>query len=308
MLSIHIPFYNLVLLPFSSLIISAVEIVTSPVECRKKILSLTLEGKNIGFVPTMGALHQGHLELVRRARLVCDVVVVSIFVNRTQFNNKEDFEKYPKTFDNDVAKLRLSGCDIVFAPTDSDMYPGTPEVKITFPRFQKSMEGHYRPGHFEGVALIVSKLLHAVPAQKAFFGRKDWQQVLIIKQLVKDLHFDTEIISVPTVREPDGLAMSSRNQRLSETERSLAVIFSKSLYMAKEKLLGGDSIEETVSSVRQAFDRMPEVRLEYFEIGNRETLEPVQTVESNTPVSLFIAGYVGDVRLIDNIFLQEETE
>jgi pantoate--beta-alanine ligase len=307
-LSIHIPFYNLVLLPFSSFIISVVEIVTSPVECRKKILSLTVEGKNVGFVPTMGALHQGHLELVRQAKLSCDFVVVSIFVNRTQFNSKEDFEKYPKTFDGDAAKLRQSGCDIVFAPSDGDMYPGTPEVKITFPSLQKSMEGHYRPGHFEGVALVVSKLLHLVPAQKAFFGRKDWQQVLIIKQLVKDLLFDTEIVSVPTVREADGLAMSSRNQRLSEVERSVAVIFSKSLFSAREKLLAGGSVEETVASVRQAFDGKPEARLEYFEIANRETLEPVQSVETNVPVSLFIAGYVGDVRLIDNIFLQEETE
>lgn len=308
MLSIHIPFYNLVLLPFSSLIISAVEIVTSPVECRKKILSLTVEGKNIGFVPTMGALHDGHMELVRQAKLSCDFVVVSIFVNRTQFNNEEDFKKYPKSFDSDAEKLRQSGCDIVFAPGDSDMYPGTPEVKITFPRLQKSMEGRYRPGHFEGVALVVSKLLHVVPAQKAFFGRKDWQQVLIIKQLVRDLHFFSEIISVPTVREPDGLAMSSRNQRLSEKERSLAVIFSKSLYMAREKLLAGESVEGAVASVRQAFDRLPEARLEYFEIANRETLEPVQSVETSIPVSLFIAGYVGGVRLIDNIFLQEETE
>tara|TARA_R110000737_G_scaffold342751_1_gene367876 strand:+ start:1224 stop:2027 length:804 start_codon:yes stop_codon:yes gene_type:complete len=267
-----------------------------------------VEGKNIGFVPTMGALHQGHLELVRQAKLSCDFVVVSIFVNRTQFNSKEDFEKYPKTFDGDAAKLSQSGCDIVFAPSDSDMYPSTPEVKITFPQLQKSMEGYFRPGHFEGVALVVSKLLHAVPAQKAFFGRKDWQQVLIIKQLVKDLHFGTEIISVPTVREPDGLAMSSRNQRLSEKERSLAVIFSKSLFTARKKLLAGDSVVETVASVRQAFDRLPEVRLEYFEIADRETLEPVLSVESNTRVSLFIAGYVGGVRLIDNIFLQEETE
>jgi pantoate--beta-alanine ligase len=307
-LSTHIPFYNLVLLPLSALIINIVEIIKSPSQCRKQVLSLSLKGSKVGFVPTMGALHEGHLELVRQARAVSDFVVVSIFVNPTQFNNKEDFEKYPKTFDDDVAKLRDAGCDMVFAPSESDMYPDLPKIEISFPSLQQTMEGLFRPGHFEGVALVVSKLLHLVPAQKVFFGQKDWQQVQIIKRLVSDLLFDTTVVPVPTVRESDGLAMSSRNMRLTGGQREKATIFIESLRTARKQLLQGLQVKEVKEMVADLFKGKDDVKLEYFEIANRETLEPVQSVESGTPTSLFIAGFVGQVRLIDNIFLKEEKE
>ncbi len=308
MLSILIPFYNLVLLPFSSFIISAVEIVRSLIHCRNKILSLRAEGKIVGFVPTMGALHDGHLALLEKALEESEFVVVSIFVNPTQFNNPDDFQKYPNSFDDDVEKLSAAGCHMVFAPDVNDMYPASPQVQVSFPKLQQAMEGSFRPGHFEGVALVVSKLLHLVPAQKAFFGQKDWQQFLIIKQLVKDLLFGTEIISVATVRESDGLAMSSRNLRLSSKERIEAIIFNKCLQKARRDLLNGVTVNEVKFGVAQAFEGLTNTTLEYFEIANRETLEPVNDVDTGTQVSLFIAGYVGQVRLIDNIFFQDGTE
>ena len=308
MLSIHIPFYNLVLQPFDSLIISAVEIVKSLIECRNKVLSLRAENTNVGFVPTMGALHQGHLELIKQAVSSCDFVVASIFVNPAQFNSREDFEKYPKTFNADVDKLRKAGCDMLFVPSDKDMYPTEPAIKIAFPDLQRNMEGRFRPGHFEGVSLVVSKLFHIVPAQKAFFGQKDWQQTLVVKRLVSDLLFDIEIVTVPTAREADGLAMSSRNERLSPANRLAAPVFNRCLCMAREQLLAGTPLSEVESMVKREFESGQEVALEYFEVANRETLEPVSAVDTKVPVSLFIAGYAGGVRLIDNIFLQEETD
>ncbi len=283
---------------------SPVEIVKSPIECRNKVLSLRANGKKIGFVPTMGALHQGHLKLVQEAALQCDFVVVSIFVNPAQFNNAADFEKYPSSLESDLELLRSNRCDLVFAPAASEMYAHQPMVKMSFPALQAEMEGKYRPGHFEGVALVVSKLFHLVPAHSAFFGQKDWQQVVVIKQLVKDLSFDIDVIDIPTVRERDGLAMSSRNQRLTDAQRKKATVLYECLLMAREALLAGDTVKRVIESVESKVSRQEGVKLEYFEVAHRETLKPLKRVEEGEPTSLFIAGYVGEVRLIDNIFLE----
>jgi len=282
---------------------SPVEIVKSPTECRNKVLSLRANGKKIGFVPTMGALHKGHLKLVEEAARQSDFVVVSIFVNPAQFDNAADFEKYPSSFESDLKLLESYGCDLIFAPAASEMYAHKTLVNISFPALQEEMEGRYRPGHFEGVALVVSKLFHLVPAHSAFFGQKDWQQVAVIRQLVKDLSFDIQVVDIPTIREADGLAMSSRNQRLTDAQKKKAAVFHECLLMAKAALLSGDSVERVKKAVENKVAGLDGVILEYFEVAHRETLKPVKRVEEGEPTSLFIAGYVGEVRLIDNIFL-----
>ncbi len=309
MLSIQIPFYNLVLLPFSLFIFSKVEIFTALADIRERVLSLREAGKKIGFVPTMGALHQGHEQLIKTSLAQTDITVVSIFVNPAQFNNAADFEKYPNKLEEDIGRLKKLGCHMVFTPASSEMYPASPLVKIAFPSLQHGMEGAFRPGHFEGVALVVAKLFHLVPAHKAYFGQKDWQQYLIIKQLVADLAFNIQVVPVATVREPDGLAMSSRNLRLSAEGRKKAVVFNRMLINARQALLQGKSVAEVRISVELETKKTAGASLEYFEVVNRETLQPVERVDDDgAPVSLFIAGYVEGVRLIDNIFLKEETE
>ena len=265
-------------------------------------------GKKIGFVPTMGALHPGHEKLIENAVNECDITVASIFVNHAQFNNPLDYEKYPKTLEADVSRLEKTGCDILFAPSAGEMYPQLPKVSISFPPLQKVLEAEYRPGHFEGVALVVAKLFNAVPAQVAYFGQKDWQQFLIIRQLVVDLSFDITVKAVATVRESTGLAMSSRNQRLSTDGLKKASVFYRSLKLAQKELLAGKEVNEVKEIVRREIRAIDDVQLEYFEVANNETLELLQRVEGDeSTTSLFIAGYIEDIRLIDNIFLKEET-
>lgn len=306
MLSIQIPFNKLVLPPFGQFTITEVEIVKSPVAIRKKLLALTESKKKIGFVPTMGALHQGHESLVKRAVSENDITVVSIFVNPAQFNNPADFEKYPNNFENDVAQLRQLGCDYVFAPDTAEMYPQKPRVSISVPELQQQMEGRFRPGHFEGVSLVVAKLFHFVPARRVYFGQKDWQQYLIVRQLVTELAFDVEIVWVPTVRETDGLALSSRNLRLSSEGRKKAATLYQLLRMAQAELKNGAAVKTVKNMVQEAALQSGCADLEYFEVADRETLKPVERVEGDgATVSLFIAGYVEGIRLIDNIFLTE---
>lgn len=293
--------------PFSQFRPNTVEVVKSAIDCRKKVLSLKAGGSKIGFVPTMGALHEGHLELLKHAAGKCDSVVASIFVNPAQFNNPDDYARYPKMLDSDLEKLKAAGCDMVFVPERDEMYNEAPGISISFPGLDATMEGRYRPGHFQGVGLVVAKLLNIVAADYAFFGQKDWQQVLIIKQLVRDLMFATQVVTVPTVREADGLAMSSRNLLLSVEQRSNAAVFIRSMKEAKRRLLQGASVDEVKKLVAAEVEKLEGVELEYFEVADRETLAPINSVDRDTAVSLFIAGYVGTIRLIDNIFLQEDT-
>ncbi|CAH0995956.1 Pantothenate synthetase [Emticicia aquatica] len=258
-------------------------------------------GKTIGFVPTMGALHAGHISLIERAKQENDLAVCSIFVNPTQFNNPEDLKKYPRTLEKDCEALLPAGCDVVFAPSAEEMYPVLPQLRMDFGSLETVMEGKFRPGHFNGVGIVVSKLFNIVKPEKAYFGLKDLQQVAVIRRMVQDLSFDVAIIPCPTLRETDGLAMSSRNTRLSTEARALAPQIFKSLTLAKEKLQTGASVYEMQIAVNEHFAKFPAFELEYFEASDFDTLQAInkKTVEGKT--ALCIAAFLDGVRLIDNI-------
>lgn len=256
---------------------------------------------SIGFVPTMGALHKGHLELVKYAKENTDSVIVSIFVNPTQFNNTDDFEKYPKTLDKDLELLNNFKVDAVFVPDIQEVYPLVPTIKLDFGALERVLEGAFRPGHFNGVGIVVSKLLNIVKPHKAFFGQKDLQQVAIIKTLVRDFSFDVEIVVVPTVRDRDGLALSSRNLRLQPKDRENALILYRSLFFAKAELLNGRSWLDIRTKVEADFSLLPDVKLEYFELVHSEQMLLLDVLQPELPQSICVAAFVGEVRLIDNI-------
>ncbi|MDI9355707.1 MAG: pantoate--beta-alanine ligase [Chitinophagaceae bacterium] len=262
----------------------------------------------VGLVATMGALHDGHISLIKKARETCDVVIATIFVNPTQFHKEEDFQKYPNTIEKDKLLLAKADCDFLFHPSVDMIYKENPTIIIRFPHIQKYMEGKYRKGHFEGVALIVSKLFHIIPAQYAFFGQKDWQQVLIIKQIIKELLFPIQLVIAPTVREADGLALSSRNMRLTQMERNKATIFIQALVLAQKLFREKENTQYIKQKIKQKVNAVDGVTLEYFEIANRETLRSVSSSTKSDSISFFIAGYVGNIRLIDNIFLEETVD
>lgn len=274
----------------------------------KNSLGLTLNelrksGKSIGFVPTMGALHEGHISLVKRAKEENDVVVVSIFVNPTQFNNKSDLEKYPRIPEKDVPMLKEAGGDILFMPDEKEMYPeGTLSSSKSLPlgSLGEVMEAKHRPGHFDGVITVVRKLFEITGECKAYFGQKDFQQLAVVRFLVKHENLPVEIISCPIVREEDGLAMSSRNMRLTSEQRKSAMVLSKALF-AVQHGWNSKSIAELHQLVTAIINEEPSVKLEYFEIADRDTLLPVQ--EKKNAVAC-IAAYVGEVRLIDNVLLE----
>ena len=266
----------------------------------------TLESKNytIGMVPTMGALHQGHISLVQKAAKENDFVVISIFVNPTQFNNKEDLEKYPQTLDKDVKLLEEAITNgIVFAPSAKEIYPEKIEANTyNFGPLEHVMEGAFRPGHFDGVGTIVELLLTTVMPRKAYFGEKDFQQLQIIKKLVQLKKIPIAIIGCPILREENGLAMSSRNERLSSEDRQTAGFIYKSLKTAKEKF-GTKSAQYIKNWVRKEFDAQPDFKLEYIEISDAKNLTPVKRKQKEKKYRAFIAVYMDDVRLIDNIAL-----
>ncbi len=249
----------------------------------------------------MGALHDGHLDLVQKSTSTCDVTVVSIFVNPTQFNNREDFLKYPKTLDQDLAKLKQSGVDYVFLPTEKVMYPSPAILNMNFGELENVLEGMFRPGHFNGVGVVVAKLFHLTRPHVAFFGQKDLQQVAVIKRLVNDLSFDLKLDIVPTRREPDGLAMSSRNLRLTPEERQKALILFQSLEKAKSELLSGKNWQETQRQIQLGFEAQPEANLEYFELVHPDTFEPFTSFDPTQKSSICVAAFIGDIRLIDNL-------
>ncbi len=258
-------------------------------------------GKTIGFVPTMGALHEGHLSLVKQARLENDVVVVSIFVNPIQFNNPDDLLKYPRTLEKDLNMLAAAGCDVVFNPSVSEMYPEKVEKTYDFGELANVMEGAFRPGHFNGVAIVVQKLFEITLPHKAYFGEKDFQQLQIIKALVKIEKLDLEIVPCPISRENDGLARSSRNERLTPAMRTAAPYIHMVLEEARS-LSTAHSASQIISFVKAKFSDHPLLKLEYFSIANSETLQPVSGTILPGDYG-FIAVFAGEIRLIDNIRL-----
>ncbi len=249
----------------------------------------------------MGALHDGHLDLVKKAKENSDVIIVSIFVNPTQFNNQKDFENYPKTLNKDLDLLDKTGVDFVFVPSNQEIYSSVPSLVIDFGSIDKVLEGAFRPGHFNGVGIVVSKLLNIVKPHKTFFGQKDLQQVAIIKLLVEDLSFDTEIVIIPTVREEDGLAMSSRNLRLDPEQRKIAPLIYKALTFAKDELLAGHNWFEIRQKVSVMYVHEPHLRLEYFELISSDNFELQESLKGTTNIAICTAAYLGEIRLIDNI-------
>ena len=259
------------------------------------------EDKSLGFVPTMGALHQGHLDLVAKSTAAMDFTVVSIFVNPTQFNSSEDFQKYPQTLEADLAQLDAAGADYVFVPSVTTLYPQPTRLAFDFGDLERVLEGEFRPGHFNGVGLVVSKLFHLIQPTRAFFGQKDLQQVAVIKRLVQDLSFGLSIEVVPTRREKDGLAMSSRNIRLNPEERQQALLLYQQLSLAKERLLAGETWKQIQTDTAAAFSSAANSKLEYFALLHPETFEIFDTFRMDGPQSICIAAFVGQVRLIDNL-------
>lgn len=261
------------------------------------------EKKTIGFVPTMGALHAGHISLINSSKKSCDLTVCSIFVNPTQFNDKKDLERYPKTPETDLEMLKEALCDVVFMPSAEEMYPTKDERVFDFGYLDKVLEGDHRPGHFNGVAQIVSRLFDIVKPDKAFFGSKDYQQVMIIKALVELLHYKTEIVTCPTLREPDDLAMSSRNTLLNAKEREVAKIIPKLMQEAKRMKESGKEIPEIKEHVVSELNMRGNYELDYFTICDADSLKELNSFSEAKKHVALIACYVGKIRLIDNISL-----
>lgn len=281
------------------------KIIRLATELATHISLLKTTGKHIGFVPTMGALHAGHISLIHEARKKSDVVIASIFVNPVQFNDPKDFEKYPKTEAEDCSMLEEAGCDFVFIPSVEEVYPpGFKKEKFEFGDLEKVMEGAHRPGHFSGVAMVVKRLFELVQPDIAFFGLKDYQQYAIICDLVKKTQMNIEIKGMPTIREKDGLAMSSRNRLLSPSDRNEAVTLIRLLEKAKENYKT-ESIAEIKFEFETGLALHPSFKLDYFEIADGKTLQPLADKNSAEPRA-FVAAFIGGVRLIDTISLIEE--
>ena len=259
-------------------------------------------GKRLGFVPTMGALHEGHVSLVRAARASSDVVAASIFVNPTQFGPNEDLAKYPRSFERDCEMLEREGVSLLFAPSVEEMYPAGAVTWVTVEGLSEKLDGRSRPGHFRGVTTVVAKLFHAVEADAAFFGQKDAAQVAILRRMVRDLNFEVEIVVCPIVREADGLAMSSRNAYLDPEQRKRALVLHRALMRVQNLVKAGEhEVAKLLAAGREEVATENSVRLDYLEIVDPNTLDPVKHATSGTLVA--IAVYFGSTRLIDNILL-----
>lgn len=269
-------------------------------QVREQVKLWRAQGLNIGFVPTMGALHHGHLRLVKQAQAENDKVAVSVFVNPVQFNNPDDLKTYPRILEADIALLERVGCDMVFAPTAEEMYPEGEEPKLyDLGGLDKVMEGAFRPGHFQGVVLVVDKLLRMFMPHKAYFGKKDYQQLAIIKYMVQQKGLPVEIVPVPIVREADGLAMSSRNRRLLEEHRAIAPSLHKSLqWIASQKAVQTVKVLESKAS---AFLEVQGFKVDYVSIVDRNTLQVLDPGSKAAGAVVCLAAYLGDVRLIDNM-------
>ncbi|OIN58395.1 pantoate--beta-alanine ligase [Arsenicibacter rosenii] len=270
-------------------------------DLRQQIRAAQAAGQRIGLIPTMGALHEGHIALVERARRECDLVVCSVFVNPIQFNNPDDLARYPRTLEADQQMLEKAGCDLVFAPSAQEMYSEPARLRINFGELETVMEGAFRPGHFNGVGIVVAKLFNLIQPDKAYFGQKDLQQVAVIRRLIRDLSFPVELIRCDTVREPDGLAMSSRNRLLSPEDRAAAPALYEALTMAHELMAEGQSPSLAKASVTGFFSQRPGFTLEYVDVANADTLQPVPEMQAPGQTAICIAAHLGKVRLIDNL-------
>jgi pantoate--beta-alanine ligase len=277
-------------------------ICNSIADLNQQLKPIRLADKSIGFVPTMGALHAGHMSLIKRAKNETDVVVCSIFVNPTQFNNAHDLAVYPRTLDADCTMLETAGCDIVFAPTAADMYPIPHQIKFDFGSLEHVMEGKFRPGHFNGVGIVVSKLFNIVRPDVAFFGQKDIQQCAVINRLVLDLSFQLQLVICETERETDGLAMSSRNRNLSADQRVIAPTLHKNMQIAFDNLKNGKSVNESKLLLVNELEKIDGIVLEYFEIVDRLSLESIDEYVPNKS-AMCIAAFLGKTRLIDNLLI-----
>jgi pantoate--beta-alanine ligase len=278
------------------------KICTTIDEMRAASMNTWRAGKRLGFVPTMGALHEGHLSLVRAACASCDAVAASIFVNPTQFGPNEDLAKYPRSFDRDRELLAREGVEILFAPAVEEMYPAGAVTWVTVEDLSGKLDGCSRPGHFRGVTTVVAKLFHIVEPDAAFFGQKDAAQVAIIRRMVRDLNLPVEIVVGPIVREPDGLAMSSRNAYLDPEQRKQAQVLYQSLMEVKRLIHAGErNATELVAVGRAEFAKEAEVRLDYFEIVDPNALDPIPDISGGALIA--VAAFVGPTRLIDNLLI-----
>lgn len=276
-------------------------IFTKIAELKGFLKQIKSAGQSVGFVPTMGALHNGHISLIAISKKACNITVCSIFVNPTQFNDKADLKRYPRMPEKDAAFLEKAGCDVLFMPSVEEIYPTEKKETYDFGYLNTVLEGKYRPGHFNGVAQVVKRLFEIVEPDKAFFGSKDYQQVMIIKALVKQMHSDIEIVNCPILREEDGLAMSSRNTLLSEEERHTAALIPKIMEVAKQlALIKG--VNEAKHFVNKEVERFEDMKLEYFEICDID-LKEISKIDPSVKAIALIAVFVGKIRLIDNIFI-----
>ncbi len=267
---------------------------------RDEVVAMRAKGLSIGFVPTMGALHEGHLSLLRQAIEENDISICSIFVNPIQFSNEQDLSKYPRTLDDDCKKLEKAGCDLVFAPSVDVMYPDGENEKFYFGPLEEVMEGAHRPGHFNGVAVVVKRLFEICLPHRAYFGEKDFQQLMIIKVLVKQVNMPVEIIGCPIIREDDGLAMSSRNARLSPEERVNAAFIYKALSKIKMRA-GQKPLEDILSRITERLNSVPGMKVEYLQVADENTLLPIKYWDDAENIRVFVATFLGEIRLIDNL-------
>src|SRR5260221_3268226 len=262
--------------------------------------------QTIGLVPTMGALHAGHLLLVESSKAENQLTVGTIYINPTQFNNTSDLDKYPRSIESDMALVEKGGCDALFYPDNLEMYARTSTVKFEFGHLDKVLEGKSRPGHFSGVALVVSKFFNIVQPDIAYFGQKDFQQFKIISRLVEELKFGVRLRCIPTLREPEGLAMSSRNFRFNGEERKKAVILFQSLTYGKEAIEQGKTLTRIREDIKTKWENEKDIKLDYFEVADRENLIPLDNVKDAGSSIMLIAGFVGEVRLIDNMMVGQQ--
>lgn len=263
------------------------------------------KGCSVGFVPTMGALHQGHLTLIERAKAENDVIVCSVYVNPTQFNNTFDLEKYPRNVEGDKILLENAECDVLFYPSDEIMYPEGKDnsMKLDFGVLDKVLEGEFRPGHFSGVGLILSKFFHIISADRVYFGQKDLQQCSVVQKLIDTLFFDIQLVVVPTVREKSGLAMSSRNERLSSEGKEVAANLYKALTKVRETLQNGGDLEKARQEGIHSVKKYNEIQLEYLEVVDKKSFTHATETTSKKEMAICVAAFVEGVRLIDNVLV-----
>jgi len=278
--------------------------ISAPIELIRALKPSHHSDLSIGLVPTMGALHKGHLELISRSKADNDLTVASIFVNPIQFNNSEDLKNYPRTIEKDLQLLRELAVDLVFTPSESDLYPNKPSISIHFGQMANVLEGQFRPRHFDGVGIVVSKLLNIVNPCRAYFGLKDLQQFLLIKKMCAELSFQNEIVGVETVREKTGLAMSSRNQRLSDSGKLIATSIYEGLNQIKHRISEGEELKNTLQAANDFYRKVDGLELEYVAAVDPSNFAVITSAQGLQELAVCFAGYVEGVRLIDNLYLR----